>query len=183
MLQMRSPRGSRFAATRSASAIRWRQSLTALFPDLSSSWKAAASLRQVRAARHRPVAHGRVPAPRRCAEDICSYRGRISVRRRRSATSAPSARYITFGIRPAGTGKTYCHGHGCAQRKEVIASSSRARGGSGEPGFLPGTLTEKVDPHIRPLYDAVRHDRHGRATHPVERRIEIARSRSCAGAL
>jgi phosphate starvation-inducible PhoH-like protein len=69
---------------------------------------------------------------------------------------------VTFGIGPAGTGKTYL-----AVAKAVQALQSkqvnriiltRPAVESGERlGFLPGTLTEKIDPYMRPLYDAL-HD-------------------------
>ena len=69
---------------------------------------------------------------------------------------------ITFGIGPAGTGKTYL-----AMAKAVQALQSkqvsriiltRPAVEAGERlGFLPGTLTEKIDPYLRPLYDAL-HD-------------------------
>jgi phosphate starvation-inducible protein PhoH and related proteins len=69
---------------------------------------------------------------------------------------------ITFGIGPAGTGKTYL-----AMAKAVQALQSknvnriiltRPAVEAGERlGFLPGTLSEKIDPYLRPLYDAL-HD-------------------------
>lgn len=67
---------------------------------------------------------------------------------------------ITFGIGPAGTGKTYL-AMACAvaalKRKEVARIIlTRPAVEAGESlGFLPGTLTEKVDPYLRPLYDAL----------------------------
>ena len=62
------------------------------------------------------------------------------------------ANTITFGIGPAGTGKTYL-----AVAKAVSAfEDGRVRVEAGENlGFLPGTLNEKVDPYLRPLYDAL----------------------------
>src|SRR3954466_3183993 len=69
---------------------------------------------------------------------------------------------ITFGIGPAGTGKTYL-----AMAKAVQALQSknvnriiltRPAVEAGERlGYLPGTLSEKIDPYLRPLYDAL-HD-------------------------
>jgi phosphate starvation-inducible PhoH-like protein len=69
---------------------------------------------------------------------------------------------ITFGIGPAGTGKTYL-----AMAKAVQALNSkqvnriiltRPAVEAGERlGYLPGTLSEKIDPYLRPLYDAL-HD-------------------------
>jgi phosphate starvation-inducible protein PhoH and related proteins len=69
---------------------------------------------------------------------------------------------ITFGIGPAGTGKTYL-----AMAKAVAALQAkrvnrivltRPAVEAGESlGFLPGTLSEKIDPYLRPLFDAL-HD-------------------------
>jgi len=75
---------------------------------------------------------------------------------------AIDAHTIVFGIGPAGTGKTYL-----AVAKAVQALQSkqvnriiltRPAVEAGESlGFLPGTLSEKIDPYLRPLYDAL-HD-------------------------
>ncbi len=67
---------------------------------------------------------------------------------------------ITFCIGPAGTGKTYlamAYAVAALDRREVSRLIlSRPIVEAGESlGFLPGTLTEKVDPYIRPLYDAL----------------------------
>jgi len=67
---------------------------------------------------------------------------------------------ITFGIGPAGTGKTYLAmalAVEALKRKEVsrIILTRPAVEAGESLGFLPGTLTEKVDPYLRPLYDAL----------------------------
>ena len=67
---------------------------------------------------------------------------------------------ITFGIGPAGTGKTYlamaCAIASLRAREVGRIILSRPIIEAGESlGYLPGTLTEKVDPYIRPLYDAL----------------------------
>ena len=67
---------------------------------------------------------------------------------------------VTFGIGPAGTGKTYL---AMAAAVEALSSGSvrrivltRPAVEAGERlGFLPGDLTAKVDPYLRPLYDAL----------------------------
>ncbi len=67
---------------------------------------------------------------------------------------------VTFGVGPAGTGKTYlamAMAIAALRRKEVgrIVLSRPILEAGENLGFLPGTLTEKVDPYIRPLYDAL----------------------------
>ena len=69
---------------------------------------------------------------------------------------------ITFGIGPAGTGKTYlamAKAVQALQAKEVnrILLTRPAVEAGENLGFLPGTLGEKIDPYLRPLYDAL-HD-------------------------
>lgn len=67
---------------------------------------------------------------------------------------------ITFGIGPAGTGKTYlamAKAVQALQRKEVtrIILTRPAVEAGERLGYLPGTLTDKIDPYLRPLYDAL----------------------------
>jgi phosphate starvation-inducible PhoH-like protein len=67
---------------------------------------------------------------------------------------------ITFGIGPAGTGKTYlamAKAVQALQRKEVerIILTRPAVEAGERLGFLPGTLNDKIDPYLRPLYDAL----------------------------
>ena len=69
---------------------------------------------------------------------------------------------ITFGIGPAGTGKTYlamAKAVQALQAKQVnrILLTRPAVEAGERLGFLPGTLNEKIDPYLRPLYDAL-HD-------------------------
>lgn len=69
---------------------------------------------------------------------------------------------IVFGLGPAGTGKTYlamamalsCYFKGSV--KKIILARPAIEAGE-KLGFLPGDLVEKVDPYLRPLYDAL-HD-------------------------
>ncbi len=67
---------------------------------------------------------------------------------------------VTFGIGPAGTGKTYlamAMAVDALRRREVgrIILTRPAVEAGESLGFLPGTLFEKVDPYLRPLYDAL----------------------------
>ena len=67
---------------------------------------------------------------------------------------------ITFGIGPAGTGKTYLAMAKAVQaltRKQVsrIILTRPAVEAGERLGYLPGTLTDKIDPYLRPLYDAL----------------------------
>ena len=69
---------------------------------------------------------------------------------------------IVFGIGPAGTGKTYLAMAKAVQalnRKEVsrIILTRPAVEAGERLGFLPGTLSDKIDPYLRPLFDAL-HD-------------------------
>ena len=67
---------------------------------------------------------------------------------------------INFGIGPAGTGKTFL-GVACAvdalqsDRVSRIVLVRPAVEAGERLGFLPGDLTQKVDPYLRPLYDAL----------------------------
>ena len=67
---------------------------------------------------------------------------------------------ITFGVGPAGTGKTYlamAMAVAALKRREVSRIVlTRPVVEAGESlGYLPGTLAEKLDPYVRPLYDAL----------------------------
>ncbi len=69
---------------------------------------------------------------------------------------------ITFGVGPAGTGKTYlamAKAIQALQAKEInrIILTRPAVEAGERLGFLPGTLQEKIDPYLRPLFDAL-HD-------------------------
>ena len=67
---------------------------------------------------------------------------------------------IVFGIGPAGTGKTYlamAKAVQALQRKEVsrIILTRPAVEAGERLGFLPGSLNDKIDPYLRPLFDAL----------------------------
>jgi len=69
---------------------------------------------------------------------------------------------VVFGIGPAGTGKTYLavakavQALQAKQVNRIILTRPAVEAGE-KLGFLPGTLTDKIDPYLRPLYDAL-HD-------------------------
>ena len=97
--------------------------------------------------------------------NIVSNRGRTirpKTANQKAYVEAIAENTITFGIGPAGTGKTYL-----AMAKAVAALQARevnriiltrpAVEAGEHLGFLPGTLTEKIDPYLRPLFDAL-HD-------------------------
>jgi phosphate starvation-inducible PhoH-like protein len=97
--------------------------------------------------------------------NILSRRGR-TIRPRtlgqRRYVDAIDAHTIVFGIGPAGTGKTYlamAKAVQALQAKQVtrIILTRPAVEAGERLGFLPGTLYEKIDPYLRPLYDAL-HD-------------------------
>jgi len=70
------------------------------------------------------------------------------------------AHTITFGIGPAGTGKTYLatamavNAYFSKQVGRIILTRPAVEAGE-SLGFLPGTVSEKVDPYFRPLFDAL----------------------------
>ena len=97
---------------------------------------------------------------------------------------------IVFGIGPAGTGKTYIavamavNAFKNKQVQKIILARPAVEAGE-RLGFLPGDLQEKVDPYLRPLYDAL-YDVLGRESalrlKEKEERKEIRAQGSCRGA-
>jgi len=97
------------------------------------------------------------------SQSILSSRGK-SIRPKttgqKSYVEAIDRNTIVFGIGPAGTGKTYlamAKAVQALQRKEVsrIILTRPAVEAGERLGFLPGTLSEKIDPYLRPLFDAL----------------------------
>jgi len=97
--------------------------------------------------------------------DILSARGRTirpKTLNQKRYVDAIDSHTIVFAIGPAGTGKTYlamAKAVKALQAKEVnrIILTRPAVEAGERLGFLPGTLYEKIDPYLRPLYDAL-HD-------------------------
>jgi phosphate starvation-inducible PhoH-like protein len=97
--------------------------------------------------------------------NILSNRGR-SIRpktlNQQTYVDAIDKHTIVFGIGPAGTGKTYLamakavQALQAKQVNRIILTRPAVEAGE-RLGFLPGTLYEKIDPYLRPLYDAL-HD-------------------------
>ena len=117
----------------------------------------------------RAIAMMRVESQERPADvlslNILSNRGRTirpKTLNQKRYVDAIDKHTIVFGIGPAGTGKTYL---AMAKAVQALQSKSvnriilsRPAVEAGERlGYLPGTLSEKIDPYLRPLYDAL-HD-------------------------
>ena len=97
------------------------------------------------------------------AEVLRSARGRTvrpKTAGQKAYADAIAANVITFGIGPAGTGKSYLavalavQALQAKQVERIILTRPAVEAGE-RLGFLPGTLMEKVDPYLRPLYDAL----------------------------
>jgi phosphate starvation-inducible protein PhoH and related proteins len=97
--------------------------------------------------------------------NILSSRGRTirpKTLNQKRYVDAIDAHTIVFGIGPAGTGKTYLAVAKAVQALQgkqinrIILTRPAVEAGE-SLGFLPGTLSEKIDPYLRPLYDAL-HD-------------------------
>ena len=97
--------------------------------------------------------------------NIVSNRGRTirpKTANQKKYVDAIEENTITFGIGPAGTGKTYlamAKAVSALQNKKVnrVVLTRPAVEAGEHLGFLPGTLSDKIDPYLRPLFDAL-HD-------------------------
>ena len=138
------------------------------------------------------AAPGRQPVPPGVADTAAAAAGDLVLHTRRSdlrGRTPNQVQYlrqildsdITFGIGPAGTGKTFL-AVACAvdalerQGVQRIVLTRPAVEAGERLGFLPGDLAQKVDPYLRPLYDAL-YDLMGydRVTRAFERgQLEIA---------
>ena len=140
------------------------QSLTALFSDLIKLVEDGGEPSVGYVRRAIDLLHTAEFSPQALREDILlTYRGRAirpKTAGQKRYVDAIRENTITFGIGPAGTGKTYlamAMAVAALKRKEVgriILTRPVVEAGE-SLGYLPGTLTEKVDPYIRPLYDAL----------------------------
>jgi phosphate starvation-inducible protein PhoH and related proteins len=108
---------------------------------------------------------------RHAGDDAAPVDGLAQIRTRRRVVTARSpmqSAYVqalqhvdlVFGVGPAGTGKTYlavAYAAQCLERGQVdrIVLSRPAVEAGERLGFLPGDMREKVDPYLRPLYDAL----------------------------
>ncbi|MBR3689521.1 MAG: PhoH family protein [Eggerthellaceae bacterium] len=140
------------------------QTLTALFSDLIKLVENGDTPSLAYVQRSIDLLRTAEYSPSALREDILlTYRGK-AIRPKTSGqkryVDAIRNNTITFGIGPAGTGKTYlamAMAVAALKRKEVgriILTRPIVEAGE-NLGFLPGTLHEKVDPYIRPLYDAL----------------------------
>ncbi|WP_435092464.1 PhoH family protein [Clavibacter michiganensis] len=97
------------------------------------------------------------------SEAIVQSRGRVvrpKTQGQKQYVQAIDESTIVFGIGPAGTGKTYlamAKAVQALQRKEVerIILTRPAVEAGERLGYLPGSLTDKIDPYLRPLFDAL----------------------------
>ena len=140
------------------------QSLTALFSDFIKVAERGEEVTPEYASRSIELLRSAEFSPQALREDILlTFRGRAirpKTAGQKRYVDAIRSHTITFGLGPAGTGKTYlamAMAVAALKRKEVgriILTRPIVEAGE-NLGFLPGTINEKVDPYIRPLYDAL----------------------------
>ena len=140
------------------------QSLTALFSDFIKVAERGEEVTPEYALRSIELLRSAEFSPQALREDILlTFRGRAirpKTAGQKRYVDAIRSHTITFGLGPAGTGKTYlamAMAVAALKRKEIgriILTRPIVEAGE-NLGFLPGTINEKVDPYIRPLYDAL----------------------------
>ena len=140
------------------------QSVTALFSDLIKLVEGGGAPDSDYVRRSIDLLRTGEFSPQALRDDILlTYRGRAirpKTAGQKRYVDAIRKNTITFAIGPAGTGKTYlamAMAVAALKRKEVgrIVLSRPVVEAGENLGYLPGTLNEKVDPYIRPLYDAL----------------------------
>ncbi len=110
-------------------------------------------------------AHRRAMSRRaRASKGVITFAGGNPVRAKTAGQTAyvqaMDSHIVTFGIGPAGTGKTYLAVAKAVRALEdgrvrrIVLTRPAVEAGE-NLGFLPGTLNDKVDPYLRPLYDAL----------------------------
>ena len=140
------------------------QSLTTLFSGLIKTLEVGETLTrdEVKRALNLMKTGELAPPPMR-NDVILAYSGRAirpKTPTQKKYVDAISSNTVTFGIGPAGTGKTYLAmamavaAFNNKQVSRIILTRPVVEAGE-NLGFLPGSLTEKIDPYIRPLYDAL----------------------------
>ena len=138
------------------------QSLTTLFAGLIKTLEAGEALTADEVKRSLNLMRAGELAPPPMKNDvILSYRGRAirpKTPTQKQYVDAIRKNTVTFGIGPAGTGKKYLAMAVAAfnnkQVSRIVLTRPVVEAGE-NLGFLPGSLTEKIDPYIRPLYDAL----------------------------
>lgn len=100
----------------------------------------------------------------RMSKGVITFAGGNPVRAKTAGQTAyvqaMDSNIVTFGIGPAGTGKTYLAVAKAVRALEdgrvrrIVLTRPAVEAGE-NLGFLPGTLNDKVDPYLRPLYDAL----------------------------
>jgi phosphate starvation-inducible PhoH-like protein len=145
-------------------------------PDAVSTARSVLGLLYGRLERGHPVGREEVdaairmaPNPQACPNSGLDTSLEVRIRNRtvlpRSLTQGAYIRAIdthelVFGLGPAGTGKTYLAVAKAVERlvngevDRIILSRPAVEAGE-QLGFLPGSMREKVDPYLRPLYDAL----------------------------
>jgi len=150
------PRGNRLRLIGSRTAV---QSACALFDDLYQEAVAGRDPSE--------LIHGAPPPQEASVDDVVlvTYKNRrlgAKTPRQQEYVDAIRNQDIVFGVGPAGTGKTYLAVLMGVQNllagslSRVILTRPAVEAGE-RLGFLPGDLAEKVNPYLRPLYDAL-HD-------------------------
>jgi phosphate starvation-inducible protein PhoH and related proteins len=154
-------RGNRFRILGDTDAVQHaRQVVEALYADAGQSRLSPERihllLREIRAGSHPDETADDTGVTIRTPGGIISPRGRNQKHYLRSIMKHD----LNFGIGPAGTGKTYlavaCAVQALEQENVSRLVLVRPAVEAGERlGFLPGDMTQKVDPYLRPLYDAL----------------------------